>query len=140
VDLKDLRRDNFWREAALRAQGDSVRAAWAQEPEQERKPLRRDPPPRPPEPAPLIPTDDELRLRLAEELDYARRLLDAMGDALCADPAMVIRHASALQSIDIVGQMLGHVATVVRCSDPDEAVERIGMAELKARLKRRSVL
>jgi hypothetical protein len=85
----------------------------------------------------LVPTENELRLRLAEELDYARRMLDAMGDELSADMAVVMRHGVALQSVDIVGQMLGHIANVTRSAAPDLAVEKIGMCELKARLTRR---
>ena len=95
--------------------------------------VRRDPPPLDPA---LVPTDDLLRLRLAEELEYARRILEMMGDELSIDGAMVMRHSLALQSIDIVGQMLGHIANVTRSSAPERAVERIGMGELKARLKR----
>jgi hypothetical protein len=98
--------------------------------------IRRDPPPLP---AALIPTDDELKVRLAEELEYARRMLDAMGDELSADMGVVMRHSVALQTIDIVGQLLGHVAAVTRSSDPVGAVERIGMCELKARLTRYTV-
>jgi hypothetical protein len=98
--------------------------------------IRRDPPPLP---AALIPTDDQLKMRLAEELDYARRMLDAMGDELSADMGVVMRHSVALQTIDIVGQLLGHIATVTRSSDPVGAVERIGMCELKARLTRYTV-
>jgi hypothetical protein len=79
-------------------------------------------------------------VRLAEELEYARRLLDAMGDELSADMGMVMRHAVALQTIDVVGQMLGHIAAVTRSSAPDRAVEQIGMGELKGRLTRRSTL
>jgi hypothetical protein len=85
----------------------------------------------------LVPTDDELHLRLAEELEYARRMLDAMGDELAADMGVVMRHAVALQSVDIVGQILGHIAAVTRSSAPERAVKRIGMCELKARLTRR---
>ena len=98
--------------------------------------IRRDPPPIP---AALIPTDDELKVRLAEELDYARRMLDAMGDELSADMGVVMRHSVALQSIDIIGQLLGHIAAVTRSSDPTGAVQRIGMCELKARLTRYTV-
>jgi hypothetical protein len=92
--------------------------------------------------APLAPpaieqTEDVLSLRLADELDYARRLLAHMGDDLAADMGVVMRHSVALQSIDIVGQMLGHIANVVRAGDPDAAVELIGMGDLKARLTRR---
>ena len=99
----------------------------------ERRSIRRDPPPRPPA---LIPTEDPLQLRLAEELEYARRMLDQMGDTLSADPMVVGRHMTSLQTVDIVGQILGHVANVTRSSDPNGAVERIGMCELKARLTR----
>lgn len=88
----------------------------------------------------LIATDDQLRLRLAEELDYARRMLDAMGDELAADMSVVMRHAVALQSVDIVGQMLGHIAAVTRSAAPEGAVQRIGMCELKARLTRRGTV
>jgi hypothetical protein len=88
----------------------------------------------------LVPCEDQLRVRLAEELDYARRMLDAMGDDLAADMGVVMRHGVALQSIDIVGQMLGHIAAVTRSSAPERAVERIGMCELKARLTRKATL
>ena len=121
-------------------QGDSVRAIWGQPQDHRpaaRKPLRRDPPPTPPA---LVPTQNELHLRIAEELDYARRLLDQLGDELSGDPAVVARHTRALQSFDIVGQMLGHLSSVIHSCDPEDAVERIGMAELKARLMRRSAL
>lgn len=87
----------------------------------------------------LIPTEDQLRLRLAEELDYARRLLDSMGDALSTDVGVVMRHTVALQSIDIIGQLLGHIATVIRSSAPDRAVDRIGMGDLKARMTRKAL-
>ena len=87
----------------------------------------------------LIPTEDQLRLRLAEELDYAQRLLDSMGDALSADVGVVMRHTVALQSIDIIGQLLGHIAAVTRSSAPERAVDRIGMGDLKARLTRKAL-
>lgn len=102
------------------------------EPEQ-RKSLRRDPPAAP---AALTPTDDPLKLRLADELDYARRLLDAMGDTLSADPLVVGRHMTSLQTVDIAGQILGHIANVIRSNDPEGAVDLIGMCDLKGRLKR----
>jgi hypothetical protein len=100
------------------------------------RPLRRDPPP---SVAALVPTDDPLRLRLAEELAYARRMLDAMGEALSGDPGVVSRHLVTIQSIDTFGQLLTHIANVISSSDPHGAVERIGMADLKARLTRTSI-
>ena len=132
VPLPDLR--------SAEIQGDSVRATWGRDEERgERKPIRRDSP-RPASPPPPGQTADVLRLRLADELDYTRRLIAAMGDELSGDPTMVARHGNALQSIDLAGQLLGHLAGVVRAADADEAVERIGMGELKARLQRRGGL
>lgn len=112
---------------------DAIQAEFRAQPP-ERKSIRRDPPPLA---QALVPTDDLLKLRLAEELEFARRLLDQMGDALSGDPQVVGRHITSLQSVDIVGQILGHIATVIRSSDPNGAVERIGMGDLKGRLKRK---
>jgi hypothetical protein len=71
---------------------------------------------------------------LAAELDHARRMLEAMGDELALDHQVVTEHGLALQAVDIVGQMIGHIANVVRADDRDAAVDRIGMCELKAKL------
>lgn len=99
--------------------------------------IRRDPPPVDPA---RVPTDDQLKLRVAEELEYARRLIEALGDTLCCDPLLVTRHAVPLQSIDVLGQMLGHLAAVTRSAMPERAVDRIGMSDLRARLTRRPVV
>jgi hypothetical protein len=71
---------------------------------------------------------------LAEELDHARRMLEEMGDELALDAQVVTEHGLALQAVDIVGQMIGHIANVVRAEDRVAAVERIGMCELKTKL------
>ena len=132
---------SFWHKAAAGiavtngGKGDVVKADFAAE-RSARPSIRREAPPMP---QALIPTDDPLRLRLAEELEYARRMLTVMGDELSSDGLIVSRHPAALQSIDIVSQMLGHLAAVVRSSDPEAAVERIGMVELKARLTRKNI-
>lgn len=125
---------------SAQARCDSIQAEFRSQPQPApvKRPLRRENVP-PLDPA-LVPCDDQLRLRLAEELEYARRMLDSMGDELSADMALVMRHAVALQSIDIIGQMLGHIAAVTRSSAPERAVDRIGMCELKARLTRKAAL
>ena len=123
-------------------QGDSVRQIWGVEepvPEEERKPLRRDAPLRATS-APIENTEDPLRLRLSEELEYARRMLDVTGDQISADRLVVTRHAVAIQSLDKVAQMLGHIAAIIRSSDPESAVGAIGMSDLKARLTRKGAL
>jgi hypothetical protein len=126
------------------ARCDAIQAAYREE--QERAPIRREPEAKrsirrdpPPLASARVPTDDVLKLRLAEELEYARRMIEAMGDALSADPQLVMRHMVALQSVDIAGQILGHIANVIRSSDPGGAVELIGMCDLRGRLKRQSV-
>lgn len=71
---------------------------------------------------------------LAAELDHARDMLVMMGDELAMSEELVAEHGMALQAIDIVGQMLGHIANVVRADDRGQAIERIGMCELKTKL------
>ena len=129
---------SFWTKAARLAaqagndgaQGDVIRADFGVE--QKARPS--------PRPQAQVPTEDPLRLRLAEELEYARRMLNSMGDELASDVVMVGRHLAELQTIDIVGQMLGHITAVIRSSDPPGAVDAIGMGALKARLMRKNVL
>ena len=76
----------------------------------------------------------DLDLTLAAQLDHARDMLVAMGDELAMNEEVVADHGVALQAVDIVGQMLGHIANVVRADDRAAAVDRIGMCELKATL------
>ena len=121
-------------------QGDSVRQIWGvDEPvdEEDRKPIRREAPRLRPMTGE---TDDLLRLRLGEELDYARRMLDVTGNQLSADPIAVARHTRILQSLDIVGQILGHISGVIRSNDPETTVDEIGMSDLRARLTRSGAL
>ncbi len=89
----------------------------------------------PPQP-PLKASECLLDRRLEEEIDYARRMIEAAGDALADDPITLQRHHVTMQSFDIVGQLLGHLAKVVGCEDRQEAAARIGMTELRNRLLR----
>ena len=82
----------------------------------------------------MIRAPSDLDLTLAAELDHARDLLMSMGDELAMNQDVVAEHGVALQAVDIVGQMLGHIANVVRAEDRAAAVDRIGMCELKATL------
>lgn len=100
-----------------------------------RKPLFRPPPPRP---APPPVSDDVRDIRLGEEVDYIRRMLDALGERLAADPIVLQRHGQTMQGFDLISQMLGHIASVVQSSDRDAAVERV-MPEMRARLTRKSL-
>jgi len=92
--------------------------------------------PRPDSTAPVANTDDALDLRLSQEMAYARRLLEELGDRLVNDPIIIQRHTEALQGIDLIGQLLGHLSEVIAAADRPAAVERIGMQDLKTRLRR----
>ncbi len=96
------------------------------------------PAPNPPQ-RPLQPTSDIISMRIAEELSYVRRILDRLGEDLVSNPVVVHRHAQALQRFDLVSQLLGHLARVIETENREEAIERIGMQELRARLKRRPI-
>jgi hypothetical protein len=75
-----------------------------------------------------------LDLLLAAELDHARDMLVMMGDELAMSSEIVAEHGTALQAVDIVGQMLGHIANVVRAENQSAAIASIGMCELKTKL------
>ena len=81
----------------------------------------------------------DLDARLAHELGYVQRLLENLGDELIGDLLLVQRHGQSLQSLDLVGQILGHVASILLAEDKAAVVEQIGMEDLKARLKRKSI-
>lgn len=82
---------------------------------------------------------DVLPQRLAEELAYVGRLLESLGDDLCAEPLLVVRHAAKLQNLDIAAQILGHVAKLLTAENAEQAIDSIGMSGLRKRLKRVSL-
>lgn len=82
----------------------------------------------------------QLDTRMGEEIAFVQRLIEALGDELIADPAILHRHGQVLQNIDIASQILGHLARVIAASERADAVRAIGMEELKARLTRQRSL
>jgi hypothetical protein len=90
-------------------------------------------------PAPASPALPDLDKRLADELGYVQRLLEGLGDELIADLLLIQRHGQSLQSLDLVGQILGHVSAILRAEDKASVVEEIGMEDLRARLKRKAI-
>jgi len=94
------------------------------------------PPPKMPEPIAVEPLHDLLPTRLAEELAFVSRLLERLGDQLCVDPLLVVRHADKLQNLDRATQILGHVAALLVADRPEEAIGAIGMTDLRKRLQR----
>lgn len=85
---------------------------------------------------PLAPTTNIVDQRLSEELAYIRRLMDNVAGELAGDPVVVQRHMRAMQSFDLIGQLVGHVSQVLGVADREAAIDRIGMLDLRARLQR----
>jgi PilZ domain len=91
------------------------------------------------QPAPPPAAITGLDAKLAHELGYVQRLLENLGDELIKDLFLVQRHGQSLQSLDLVGQILGHVAAILIAEDKAAVVEQIGMEDLRARLKRKPI-
>lgn len=113
---------------------DEVQAAVRKEVAEGRRPLFR------PAPPSLPRSDAVIDQRLAEELEFLRRRLDAVGGALINDPVFAMRYAAALQEIDLINQTLGHLSKVIGTQDKDAAADQVTLGELRARLKRRPVV
>ena len=84
----------------------------------------------------LAPTENVLLQRIADELEFAWRQIDLAAATMARDSVTGLRHRPSLQTVDLVGQTLGQLAVVLRSSLPDQAVERVPMADLRGRLQR----
>lgn len=93
------------------------------------------PPPSAPAPRPVL--DEEVEQRIAEEIGLVARLIEAMGDELADEPAVVHRHPATLQHFDLTVQTLRHLARILTAEDRAAAIAAIGMDDLRARLSRR---
>ena len=85
---------------------------------------------------PVALTEDLLDRRLAEEIDYARRHLDTLGDLLSNNGYLLHKHSRELQSLDKINQLLAHVARVVSAANRRQAAASITLEDLRARLMR----
>ena len=83
------------------------------------------------------PSTDPLDHHLAEELECIRRHLEQLGGVLAGNPLLVQRHATQLQSIDLINQVLGHISGIIASEDRELAVEQVTLRELRSRLKRK---
>ena len=77
--------------------------------------------------------------RIAEEIAFVSRKLEAVGNDLAEDPAVIIRHAAQLQDLDITIQVLGHLNRLLASDDPQALLSEIGMEDLRRRLQRTKI-
>ncbi len=61
--------------------------------------------------------------------------IERLGAELCADPAFVERHLTALQSIDLIAQQQHAIAALLQADCAVSGVERIGLQDLQHRLR-----
>ena len=83
------------------------------------------------------PSTDPLDHHLSEELECIRRHLEQLGGVLAGNPLLVQRHATQLQSIDLINQVLGHISGIIASEDRALAVEQVTLRELRSRLQRK---
>lgn len=92
--------------------------------------------PAPPKPQPSSRLLDH---RIAEELEYIVRKLEHLGSVLSDDPILIVRHSMALQSIDLMKQLLGQLARVIAAHDKEAVTDQLTLTELKGRLQRKGI-
>lgn len=78
--------------------------------------------------------------RIAEEIAFAARRLEHLGNMLADDRAAVARHVAHLQQLDTTAQVLGHLSRLLTCDAPEEQLATIGMQDLRRRLERTATL
>ena len=77
--------------------------------------------------------------RIAQEIEFVARMLEALGDGLTDDPYVAGRHGLKLQDLDIAIQILGHLGRLLVAEDPEAGIDQIGRAELRRRLAPRNL-
>jgi len=105
----------------------------AEEKSSTKRPLFKPAPPR------LAASQNEIDHRISEELATMRRRLEQLGDVLSRESVLLHRYGAQLQSIDLMMQQLGHLATVIAAEDKAAAAEQVSLQELRQRLNRRSI-
>ena len=77
---------------------------------------------------------------IRQEVETLGRYLETAAYLLSRDPQVRARFATELGNIRHVERMLVQIAPVLNAADKAEAVERVGDAALKARLKRKPIV
>lgn len=90
---------------------------------------------RSPRPAPAPPSGPAPHLKAAAGiLAELAAQVEALGAQLCTDPAVVARHLTALQAIDLIAQKQLHLAELLVAECPHAAVEAMRIEEIKRRI------
>ena len=92
----------------------------------------------PPDPATSVPVDAvEPHLREAARiLAELAAQVEALGARLCTDPAVISRHITELQVIDVIAQQQMHLAKLLIADCPQAAASEMGVEAMKLRIER----
>jgi hypothetical protein len=95
--------------------------------------------PPPPDPAQCQPLDSiEPYVREAAQiLAELSAQVEALGARLCTDPAVISRHITELQVIDLIAQKQMHLAQLLIADCPHAALDAMGVDEMKKRIGNR---
>jgi len=91
------------------------------------------PPPDPASPAPLGGPEPHLREAAGILFELAAQV-EALGARLCTDPAVIARHMSELQVIDLIAQKQMHLAELLLAECPHAAVDAMRVEDVKLRI------
>jgi len=91
------------------------------------------PPPDPAASRPLDAVEPHLR-EAAQILAELSAQVEALGARLCTDPAVIARHITELQVIDLIAQQQLHLAQLLLADCPHAAVDAMGVDAVKQRI------
>ena len=77
--------------------------------------------------------------RLSEEIETMKRWIDLTAASLGADPILRARHAGELQTLQMVSRTAAQLAAIIAAADKGDAIDRIPLPELRARMQRRPI-
>jgi hypothetical protein len=80
-----------------------------------------------------------VELVVGREMNASMVCIERNGDVLSSESILLHRYGSQLQSIDLMMQQLGHLASVIATEDKAAAAEQVSLQELRQRLNRRSI-
>lgn len=75
---------------------------------------------------------------IARELAALAADIETLGAELCADPAVVSKHATSLQAVDLIGQRQRALAEMLRAEKFDDALEECNLGRVVELFARRS--
>ena len=71
---------------------------------------------------------------VAEILEELASEVECLGESLCADPDVIVRHMDQLQGIDLIAQTARQLGMLVGSDNPTAALDDVRLEALRHRL------